>query len=457
MSLTESALELAERALGHSSGEMQVTVIRERSVLSRFARSTPTQATEVDDLTVHFLGVARGATASATTNATSDAGLRDGARRAQEALRVTVSRGGGDYPGLPAPTPVRAHSGHDLATAALDVQEASGALVQAFAGAGSRDLEAFGAWTVGEVVTAIASSAGVRASDAVTDAHMKVTCRDRRGRSGSAAATAVRASDLDPGALTRRAAEKVTSEELTDLAPGRYPVVLDAEAVGSLLDFLGGLGFNGLAHAERRGALCGRLGTRVAAAGVSLSDSPRSAATLPRAFDAEGVPKGPITLIEDGVAVHVVHDSRSARRAGGAAQSTGHALEPGGAADGPAPTNLVLTGGGAADVEELAAPISRGLYVTRLWYVNPVSEREVLLTGMTRDGTFLIEEGRITRPVRDVRFTDSVLRILAATEALGAQVRLVSDGDYYGRRFARGVVCPALRATGFRVTGAKPG
>jgi len=187
----------------------------------------------------------------------------------------------------------------------------------AFVGAGSRDLEAFGAWTVGEVVTAIASSAGVRASDAVTDAHMKVTCRDRRGRSGSAAATAVRASDLDPGALTRRAAEKVTSEELTDLAPGRYPVVLDAEAVGSLLDFLGGLGFNGLAHAERRGALCGRLGTRVAAAGVSLSDSPRSAATLPRAFDAEGVPKGPITLIEDGVAVHVVHDAarRVAREA----------------------------------------------------------------------------------------------------------------------------------------------
>jgi len=453
VSLTESALELAERALGHSSGEMQVTVIQERSVLSRFARSTPTQATEVDDLTVHFLGVARGATASATTNATSDAGLRDGARRAQEALRVTVSHGGGDYPGLPAPAPVRTHSGHDLATAAL---EASGALEQAFAGAGSRDLEAFGAWTVGEVVTAIASSAGVRASDAVTDAHMKVTCRDRRGRSGFAAATAVRASDLDPGALTRRAAEKVTSEELTDLAPGRYPVVLDAEAVGSLLDFLGGLGFNGLAHAERRGALCGRLGTRVAAAGVSLSDSPRSAATLPRAFDAEGVPKGPITLIEDGVAVHVVHDA--ARRVAREAQLRAPVMRW---SRGAPPTGLHPPTWSSPAV---APPMSRswprpfpGAFTTRLWYVNPVAEREVLLTRMTRDGTFLIEEGRITRPVRDVRFTDSVLRILAATEALGAQVRLVSDGDYYGRRFASGVVCPALRATGFRVTGAKPG
>jgi predicted Zn-dependent protease len=92
--------------------------------------------------------------------------------------------------------------------------------------------------------------------------------------------------------------------------------------------------------------------------------------------------------------------------------------------------------------------------VTRLRYVNLVHERQTLLTGMTRDGTFLIEDGRISRPVRDVRFTDSVLRILEATEDLTAAQRLVSEGEFYGRRFASGVVCPALRAHGFRVTGA---
>jgi predicted Zn-dependent protease len=135
-------------------------------------------------------------------------------------------------------------------------------------------------------------------------------------------------------------------------------------------------------------------------------------------------------------------------------RSTGHALEPGGSPDGPLPTNLVLGGGGARSVDELAAPIERGLYVTRLWYVNPVDPRKALLTGMTRDGTFLIEDGRITRPVADVRFTDSVLRILAATSALTAATRLVSEAELYGRRFAYGVVCPALRAEGFRVTGA---
>jgi predicted Zn-dependent protease len=113
----------------------------------------------------------------------------------------------------------------------------------------------------------------------------------------------------------------------------------------------------------------------------------------------------------------------------------------------------VLIGGGAADETELAAPIDRGLYVTRFWYVNAAHEKRTLLTGMTRDGTFLIEDGRITRPVRDVRFTDSALRILEATEALSARQRLVADAAFYGRRFATGVVCPALRAGGFRITG----
>ncbi len=114
---------------------------------------------------------------------------------------------------------------------------------------------------------------------------------------------------------------------------------------------------------------------------------------------------------------------------------------------------LVLIGGGAADEDELAAPIERGLYVTRLWYLNPVHEQSTLMTGTTRDGTFLIEDGEITRPAKDVRFTDSILRILAATEALSGTQRLVGDLEFYGRRFATGTVAPALRAQGLRVTG----
>ncbi|MBI5105718.1 MAG: TldD/PmbA family protein, partial [Solirubrobacterales bacterium] len=213
-------------------------------------------------------------------------------------------------------------------------------------------------------------------------------------------------------------------------------------------EMLAPLAFNGLVHEEGRGALSGRLGTRVAAPSVNLGDAP--ALAWPRAFDLEGVPKRPVPLIQDGIAHRVVHDRRSAARAG--TSSTGHALAPGGAPGGPGPTNLVLAGGGAADEEELCAPIERGLYVTRFWYLNVVHPKNALLTGTTRDGTFLIEDGRIAAPARDVRFTDSVLRILEATEALTAASRLTAEAEYYGRRFAIGTVAPALRAHGFQVS-----
>lgn len=302
--------------------------------------------------------------------------------------------------------------------------------------------------------TAIASSTGLRRDEEVTDAFMKVICRDDHGRSGFASATARAAATIDARALAGVAAATVGREPLAELGPGSYPVVLEPAAVGALLEFLGDLAFNGRSHAEGRGALSDQLGTAVVAPAIDLSDDPGGAGTLPRGFDLEGVAKAPLALVERGVARAVVHDRRSAALAGGAARSTGHATRPAGAPSGPSPTNLVLGGGDAADAAALAAPIERGIYVTRLWYVNTVREKETLLTGMTRDGTFLIEDGAITRPLRDVRFTDSVLRLLTATQALTRDQRLVSEGDLYGRRFARGVLCPALRADGFRVTGA---
>jgi PmbA protein len=450
---TIDPLELAERALGFATGEAQTTVIRERSLLSRFAVSRPTQATQVDDLTVAILRVHDGHTGSAETNDVSDDALRDVAARADAAARSAARAAGdpGDYPGLPAPAPLPTHDGFDERTAQLDPVAAGTALRTAFDECARHDLQAFGIWTAGVVDTAIATSTGVRAHESLTDAYMKVIARDRDGRTGRATEAGTTIDALHPLALAARASAKVTGEEAIELAPGEYAVVLEPDAVGELLEFLGALAFNGLAHAEGRGALSGRLGERVAAPAINLSDSPRFPRTLPRSFDAEGVPKAPLPLIQDGIAHAVVHDTRSAARAG--AMSTGHALAPGGAAWGPAPTNLVLIGGGAADEAELMAPIERGLYVTRLWYVNPVHEKSTLLTGTTRDGTFLIEDGRIGRPVKDVRFTDSILRLLEATEALTSGQHLATEAEFYGRRFASGVVTPALRAQGFRITG----
>jgi predicted Zn-dependent protease len=454
-----SVADLAQRALRHArGGEVLVTVTHERSLTSRFARSRPTQATAVDDVAVEFACARDGRVAIASARGTGENDLRDAATRAAEAAAAAARGGPGEYPGLPGPGgPPLPHDGWDHETARLDPDVAGAALRSAFAVAAEHGLEAYGTWTAGEVRTAIASTTGVLATDAVTDAHLKVICRDASGaRSGYAARTARAAGALDAAAIAGEAARRAPPGERAALPPGEYPVVLDADAVGLLLEFLGALAFNGLAHAEGRGALSGRLGMRVAAARINLSDSPAYPSTLPRAFDAEGVSKRPLPLIQDGVAHRVVHDTRSAVAAGRGAHTTGHALAPGGTPYGPVPSHLVLVGGGARDASELALPVERGIYVTRLWYVNPVNPKHTLLTGMTRDGTFLIEDGLIGRPVRDVRFTDSVLRLLEATEELSAVPRLVSEAEHYGRRHATGVFCPALRARGLRVTGATP-
>ncbi len=453
----ERPLETAARALGLAGPDTQVTVLRERSLLSRFACSAPTQATAVDDTTVEIVCLRDGRAAKATTNRLDDDALRATAAAAEAAWWASAGATTGPHPGLAPPADgddgTDGIDGYDAETAALDPARAGAVLQTAFGVAAERGLTAFGVWSVGEVETAIAATTGLRRAERVTDAFLKVVCRDRDGRSGYAVDAAAAAGAIDPVAVARRAASKVSAEPLAELGPGRYPVVLEPEAVGLLLEFLGELAHNGLAQAEGRGALSGRLGTRVAAEAIDLADAPRHAGTLRRAFDLEGVPKQTVRLIDAGVAAGVVHDRRSAAIAGGGARSTGHATASGGSPWGPSPTNLVLGGGTALDAAALAAPIERGIYVTRLWYVNPVREKETLLTGMTRDGTFLIEDGRISRPLRDVRFTDSVLRLLEATRELSAGRRLVSEGEFYGRRFAHGVLCPALRADGFRVTG----
>jgi PmbA protein len=455
----EAALALAERALEAAPpGDALAHVSSERSLTLRFARSRPTQATGIDDVTV-TLAVARGGrVGTATTNRTDRESLAACGLAAAAAADAALETGGeGSFPGFPAVEEARPHDGFDAPTAELDPAVGGAALADAFAACGERGCEAHGTWSAGDVSTAVASRAGAHASERGTDVFMKVTAFAPGGRSGFAEGTAASLAGLSPRELAERAAGKAAfggggggSAGALALPPGEYPVVLEADAVGELMAWLGHLAHNGLAYAEGRSALCDRLGERVAAARINMSDSPRFARTLPRSFDAEGVAKAPLPLIQDGVAHRVVHDTRSAALCG--AESTGHAIVPGGAASGPEITNLVLIGGGAADEAELARPISRGVYVTRLWYTNPVREKETLLTGVTRDGTFLIEDGKVTRPIEDMRLTDSILRVFDCCEDLGRSTRLTSEGEFYGRRNAVGAVAAPMRSV-LRFTG----
>jgi PmbA protein len=316
-------LEVAQRAVGAVGAvapglEALARVVAERSLMMRFARSQPTQSTAVDDLTVEIAVVRDGHVGRAETNGTDDESLAVAARAATAAAEASARlAGAGDYPGFPEPAQARTHEGWNATTARLDPAVGGAALAAAFQVAEDHGVEAHGVWTAAEVVTALATSAGGAAAERVTDAFMKVTGVAPGGRSGFATQSAVAAGDLDPAGIAERAVRKAAaSGDVITLPPGEYPVVLDSEAVGELLEWLGRLAFSGLAYAEGRSALDGRLGTRVAAPSINLSDSPRHPRTLPRSYDAEGVPKAPLPLIQDGVAHRIVHDVRSAAMLG---------------------------------------------------------------------------------------------------------------------------------------------
>jgi predicted Zn-dependent protease len=446
------AEEITARAARYAGPGGFAFVTRERSLMLRFAACRPTQATFIDDHTVEIAIPFRGHVGRASTNAVDDTALEECASRARAAARAAAATGDGRFPGFDPDHDLVEYGSFDADTAALDAGLGGAALAETFAVARDHGVEAHGIWTVAELEHGweLADEGGGCARH--TDAFMKVICVAPGGRSGYASEAAVAVGDIRPRELAERAAGKaVFGGDAAELPPGEYPVVFEPQATGWLLDLLAGCAFNGLAHAEGRGALDGRLGERVTAPAINLSDSPGDRRTLPREFDAEGMRKMAIPLIQDGVAHGVAHDIRSAALTG--ERSTGHASTPGGDPGGPHPTNLVLAGGGAADETELSAPIGRGVYVTRLWYANVVRPKETLITAVTRDGTFLIEDGQVTRPLRDLRLTDSVLGILSRTEALTRDQTLTSDGEFYGRRFAYGVVCPALRADGVRFTG----
>jgi predicted Zn-dependent protease len=212
-----------------------------------------------------------------------------------------------------------------------------------------------------------------------------------------------------------------------------------------MLDFLGHVSFNGLAVFEGRSFVTSRLGQQVMAPTVSIWDDGLDPTGLPMPFDFEGVAKQRVPLIEAGVARGAVWDRRSAAKAGAGHASTGHA-QPAPDSHGPLPTHLFMAPGGA-DQAALLRGIARGVWVTRFWYTRVVHPLEVVMTGMTRDGTFLIENGEITRPVHNLRFTQSYLAALAAVEAIGRETRLV-DSDFGVARV------PAVRVACFNFTGA---
>jgi len=253
---------------------------------------------------------------------------------------------------------------------------------------------------------------------------------------------------FDPERLGREAAARVARTEPVAVEPGSYPVVLAGPAMAEALQFLANLGFSG--HGELEGWSCLRRsrGKRVAPPGVNLVDDPRSLQTIPRSIDSEGTWTHRVPLIDHGIAGEAAMDLVTAGRLG--RPLTGHALPPESpwGEYGPEPTHLLLRAGDASD-EELIRHTRSGLLITRFHYVRVVDPGRGIITGMTRDGTYRIEHGELSGPVRNLRFTESVLTLLKGITLLGGESRM-----YPSERAGAVVTTAAAAVRSFRFTSA---
>jgi predicted Zn-dependent protease len=438
-------LGLAERALAHAeregATEAEVLVMADDSALTRFANSEIHQNVAETNVQLNLRFVDGRRVAVASSGRTDDEALRRLAERAAAIARNVEELE--DWGGLPEPGPIPEVAGAWIeATAAATPEFRADAVRQVIAAADAAGVTAYGSFSTGIESVAVANSKGVRAEQQRTSAQLLTVHMSPDGGSGYAEADGVDATRIDPAALGREAAAKARAGvEPRSIEPGDYPVVLEEYAVVDLLDMLGYLGFSALAVQEGRSFA--EPGRRVGSDLVSMWDDGADPAGLPMSFDYEGVGKERVELIDHGVCRDVVYDAQTAARGG--RRSTGHGL-PAPNPYGPFPLNMVMGPGDAAR-DDLVGGMDRGLLVTRFHYTNPVHPKLVIVTGMTRDGTFLVEDGRIVAPVRNLRFTQSYLDALAGVVSVGRERRTL-------RGFLGGVVVPAVRVEGWTFTGA---
>jgi predicted Zn-dependent protease len=441
LALAEAVLE---RAMTAGATEAEVLVTADESALTRFANSEIHQNVAESSLSVSLRFVSGLRVAVAASGRTDEAGLRALVHRAAAIARTCEELD--DWGGLPAADPAGPIDGLPAAWAAATAEATpelrADAVRQVIAAADERGVLAYGSFSTGSEQIAVANSRGVRASQERTTSQLLTVQMSPDGGTGYAEAMATDVSTIDPAALGREAAAKASATgNAIALPPGDYPVVLEEYAVVDIVDMLGYLGFSALAVQEERSF--SEPGRRVGSDLVTIVDDGADPDGLPMAFDYEGVRKQRVVLIENGVCRDVVYDAQTAARAG--RQSTGHGL-PAPNTFGPFPFNMLMSAG-STPRDELIAGVDRGLLVTRFHYTNPVHPKLVIVTGMTRDGTFLVENGQIVGPVRNLRFTQSYLDALAGVVAVGRERKTLNGA-------LGSVVVPALRIEGWTFTGA---
>ncbi|TAM58633.1 TldD/PmbA family protein [bacterium] len=409
---------LARRAIELSAAPAtEVCVFDEDSALTRFTHNSIHQNVAQRSITVRIRAVAGKRQGVASCDVLDDAGLRGAAQRALEIAHLSPEDA--ELQPLAGPATFGTPPGAFVdATAQAQPQRRAEIAKAIF-----RQMEDQEQWGAGFVTTGssgitLATSAGLVASYDATDAAINVKANAATS-TGFAEQYTRDEDELNGSAVGGRAAGKARlGSDPRAVDVGDWTVILEPAACGELLSYLA-QHFSAQSYVDGSSFLSDGLDRAYAGQNVTIRDDYSHPAVLGMPFDFEGSATRPVTLIDHGIGRHVVTDAYYAGRLG--VENTGHAL-PAPNAYGPQPRTLILEPGSKSR-EEMIAHTKRGLLVTRFWYIRPVDQRQTIVTGMTRDGTFLIENGRVVGGVRNMRFNQSILDALRACEPASEPVR----------------------------------
>jgi predicted Zn-dependent protease len=442
-------VELAKQVAG-GTVEAEAVVQHTALALTRFANSRIHQNVADATSTVRLRLHLDGRTSSGSTTLTDADGLRALVERTVAAARLCPPDLG--WPGLAPPAPLT-DAGFDEATAGASPDERA-ARVRDFVAA-AEGLETAGYCRTSYTAVGFANNAGQVVGGRAAEAAMDGIAR-LGGADGVARVAGDRLAGVDGAALGARAAAKARAAGApVELPPGEYAVVLEPAAVGDLLQNLAMFGFNGKMVAERQSFA--EPGAQQFDPAITIVDDPQAGRGIP--VDTEGTPRAPLTLVEAGVTRAVTHDRRTADEVGAA--STGHAtagsrswgptpahlrLEPGAHRDGP-PAGGPVAGDATA---ALIAGMTRGLLISDLWYTRVLDPKALVVTGLTRNGVWLVEDGEVVAAVGNLRFTQSYPKALGPGAVLGVGSEAVTLPDGWASSW---YTAPALHLASWQFTG----
>lgn len=409
------AQEICQKAMSFvKEGQAEVTMSQTAGPLTRIANNTIHQNVETSDISISLRVDIDGRSGRADTNQFDDESLKTLARKASEAAKAITGRQ--ELPPLMGPQKYRDIPAFDQSSAFVEPEQRAEMVLKAVNLAKQEKVELAGLVSNLLYVNAMANSNGLFAYHPLSQLTMEITARSGI-TAGRHAQTVRKAGDLDPEKVASVAIRKCLGGlNAKALEPGDYTVILEPEAVTTPLMFLSYLSFGAQAVQENLSCLSGKLGQKLMGDNITITDDAyHPLAIWAEPFDSEGMPKKKVTIIEKGVAKGPVYDLKTAAK--DKTETTGHGL-PQPNTWGPMPRNIILEGG-TVSLEEMIKSTKRGVLVTRFWYNRVVDRKVPIITGMTRDGTFLIEDGKISCGVKNMRFNQDLVEFFNNVETLG--------------------------------------